>query len=827
MFRYTHVDREGNLLCDVSQYVKKHNVIYKTPPKKPQDGLPLGNGAMGGMVYHSDRELCMRINRTDSFDYGPAENFGAWGHEWEEKCTTLANCGLLKFSDGTPAFAWEYLDDYDMTLDLGQGEIRMESKTPFSSWRATGYGSLEDSCMVWEVEAFSEEPLERTVTLERYGTRGFFHYYESFTRDTRRRLYGVTPTAGTDMMLLTQELHGCTFTTAVTVVHPEVRYEVTNQREVRCILPAAQSVKFRVLVTTALSTDGEDTEAMATDTLLAAREEGDAIHQRHLAWWREFWNRSFIQIGDELVENLYYIHRYQFGCSGYGAFPPSVFGSLWTTFGDTRNWGHYYHWNDQMQFWAPDTWNHGEMLKPYFDYRLRMLPKAIADGRTVHGVDGAWYSDISSADGFQAVEPDTRGNMSCGAMIALQMYRHYKHFPDSDFLRDVAWPVMKACGDLYLGLLVKEEDGKYHIHDVTAMEGYLYLNDTMSDWAMIQALFEALLEVAEEVNAPKELVFAWKDRLENLYDPPTMTVEGKSVFAYGRFEDGRICTDTKYPEGDMATGIMGTLMCVFPALLYHKNSVHRPWFELVKNTAELAKDREAGCGWDLNLPVNARMGYREELERGIHAFARTYMIYPSGLTNFNPPDTTGRYTARAIPEGVTHTQWGDLHEKDKGERVRYDAERFSHFYSEPMAVVTAAVHESLIQSSDGVIRVFPTAGDGLFRLHAEGDFMVTAQKTGEQVRFVAIESRRGGRVTLISPFKGDEAVRCGRDYVEFEKTADNGEIRISFETSPGKTYLVFSRDDHIDGSYPTQVPVSENREPKRFGDHVIGLERDF
>ncbi|MBR4865707.1 MAG: hypothetical protein IKU11_03400, partial [Clostridia bacterium] len=552
MFRYTYVDREGNLLCDVSQYVKKHNVVYQTPPKKPQDGLPLGNGFMGGLVYHTDRELCMRINRTDSFDYGPAENFGAWGHEWEEKCTTLANCGFLKISDGTPAFAWEYLDDYDMTLDLGQGEIRMESQTPFSSWRATGYGSLADGCVIWEVEADSEEPLERTITLERYGTRGFFHYYESFTRDTRRRLDGVIPAAGTDMMLLTQELHGSAFTTAVTVEHPEARYEVINRREVRCVLPAAQSVKFRVIVTTTLSASGEDTEAMATDTLLTARETGNEIYQHHLAWWREFWNRSFIQIGDELVENLYYVHRYQFGCSGYGAFPPSVFGSLWTTFGDTRNWGHYYHWNDQMQFWACDTWNHGEMLKSYFDYRLGMLPKTIEDGRTIHGVEGAWYSDISSADGFQAVEPDTRGNMSCGAMIALQMYRHYKHFPDSDFLRNVAWPVMKACGDLYLGLLVKEKDGKYHIHDVTAMEGYLYLNDTMNDWAMIQALFEALLEVAEEIKAPKDLVFAWKDRLENLYDPPTMMAEGKRVFAYGRFEDGRICTDTQYPEGDMA-----------------------------------------------------------------------------------------------------------------------------------------------------------------------------------------------------------------------------------------------------------------------------------
>ena len=177
MFRYTYIDKQGKLLCDVSEYVKKHNIVYKTPVRRIADGMTFGNGAMGGLVYHTDRELCMRINHTDCFDHAAPYNFGAWAMEWEEKCTALAGCGVLKISDGTPSYAWEYMDDYDMTLDLGNAEINMLSKTPFSKHKAMGYGSLEDKCVVWEFEDVSEEPLERTITLERYGTREFFHYY--------------------------------------------------------------------------------------------------------------------------------------------------------------------------------------------------------------------------------------------------------------------------------------------------------------------------------------------------------------------------------------------------------------------------------------------------------------------------------------------------------------------------------------------------------------------------------------------------------------------------------------------------------------------------
>ena len=827
MFRYTYIDKKGKLLCDVSEYVRKHNVVYKTPVKKVCDGLPLGNGYMGGLVYHTDRELCMRIGRTDNFDFGKTGNFSAWAHEWEEKTTTLAGCGQVKISDGTPAFAWEYLDDYNMTLDLGKAQIDLQSKTPFSEYKAVGYGNLEDKCIVWEVEAVSEEPVERTISLERYGTRGFFHYFESFTRDTKCRLYNITTVAEEDCILITQKLNGCTFTTGIHVACEEAKPVIRNKREGAFVLPASEKVSFKVYITTALTYGEGDTQAMAIAQLKAAAAKGSAVYEEHLEWWKEYWNRSFINIKNDFAENVYYMNRYQFGCSGFGSFPPSVFGSLWTAFGDTRNWGHYYHWNDQQQFWPCDTWNHGELLKSYFDYRFGMLPHAIEDCKYLHGIDGAWFADVASPDGYQTTDPDIVRNMSCGAMIAIQMYRHYRHFPDKEFLLNTAYPFMKACADMYLNLLVKEEDGRYHIHDVTAMEGYLFLNDPMNDWVMCRALFKALLDVAEAADAPEDLQAAWKDKLENLYHPPTQVKDGKTVFAYGRYADGSVCTGGTYPERGMAVSNVGSLMAVFPGSLYGCFSTEEPYFDIVKNSVESYREVYARIGWDIINQCFARFGYTKELNRNLGDFIQKYMVFPSGLMHFEPDSVKGTFTARVVSDKDVHTHWGLLHHKDEGERVTYPADPFFHFYSEPEGNLSTAINDSLLQSWEGIIRVFPAADEGVFRLHAEGDFMVTSQKTEGKVRFVAIESRRGGSVTLASPFTENECVRLHMSDHPYTMKIKGEQRLITFDTQPGETYIVFSRTDHIDGSYITHVFSSVNTDVKKCGERTIGLERNF
>ena len=122
-----------------------------------------------------------------------------------------------------------------------------------------------------------------------------------------------------------------------------------------------------------------------------------------------------------------------------------------------------------------------------------MLPHAIADARRLFGVEGAFYSDISNLNGFQAIEPDTVRNLSVGAQIALDFYRRVRYQPDEVFLRERALPVMTACAEFYQNLLELRGGVLQLRGGSTAFESYWNLEQNLVDQVLLRALFHALL----------------------------------------------------------------------------------------------------------------------------------------------------------------------------------------------------------------------------------------------------------------------------------------------------------------------------------------------
>jgi alpha-L-fucosidase 2 len=79
---------------------------------------------------------------------------------------------------------------------------------------------------------------------------------------------------------------------------------------------------------------------------------------------------------------------------------------------------------------------------------------------------------------------------------------------------------------------------------------------------------------------------------------------------------------------------------------------------------------------------------------------------------------------------------------------------FGH-YTEQFAA-TMAVGELLIQSVDGIVRVFPAwpkeKSARFENLRAVGGFLVSAEQAGGEVREVQVFSTVGGRLRLLSPW---------------------------------------------------------------------------
>lgn len=105
-------------------YLSKHDIVYKTPAYEGFEGLPVGNGDMGGMVWNTNNGVAVQINKNDLFD-----------QTHEEARSTLRGGARLNIDLGAPVFEWMYLDDFDGRLSLKNAEVVLNGKTPFMASR--------------------------------------------------------------------------------------------------------------------------------------------------------------------------------------------------------------------------------------------------------------------------------------------------------------------------------------------------------------------------------------------------------------------------------------------------------------------------------------------------------------------------------------------------------------------------------------------------------------------------------------------------------------------------------------------------------------------
>src|SRR6185437_16208252 len=128
-------------------------------------------------------------------------------------------------------------------------------------------------------------------------------------------------------------------------------------------------------------------------------------------WWRDFWKRSFICIGDSAspewaVGRNYQLFRYMLGCNAYGSEPTKFNGGLFTydpslvdsslhATPDFRNWGGgtMTAQNQRLVYWPMLRSGDFELMKPQFEFYLRSLKTAELRSRIYWGHGGACFTE--------------------------------------------------------------------------------------------------------------------------------------------------------------------------------------------------------------------------------------------------------------------------------------------------------------------------------------------------------------------------------------------------------------------------------------------------
>ncbi len=172
---------------------------------------------------------------------------------------------------------------------------------------------------------------------------------------------------------------------------------------------------FTITLHTATTTDARQWQRGLRQTQSAARQHPGAARQRTLAWWRAYWQRSFVHIQpDKAATNApewqagrnYQLMRYMLGCNAFGQWPTKFNGGLFTYdpvltdstlrfTPDFRNWGGGTHTaqNQRLVYWPMLKSGDFDLLKPQFDFYLRLLGNAELRTRTYWQHGGACFSE--------------------------------------------------------------------------------------------------------------------------------------------------------------------------------------------------------------------------------------------------------------------------------------------------------------------------------------------------------------------------------------------------------------------------------------------------
>lgn len=768
--------------------ITKPQVIeYRNCHSSRDEGLPLGNGHFGGMVFHPPGRLVFVLNHYDVYYrtlgmYARGKQGGIFGElDMPPFASMRVEKDALEAKD-TPGISYvnvlhphtrdEYgvirtgtshmvagemtlrlhkeadIADQTLTLDILTGTISFVIESTDGVTRLEAR-ALPDKAVICFELTISGQPWIEAIDLSMPSIRGRDVQCKAGQTDN-----GASWVVGSfygDGESPEQDNEPFRFVLAGQAVGWASESAI-EEAQVRVSAPDKEGT-FHWLATVATEYDSPDLVPTAEKLLQAV---GKALPQEkdsHSRYWRDFWSKSRVDLPDPMLERLWYLGLYALDCScGRGAHlyqQACGLNGLWDTCPPSQ-WGSTWYWdiNIEQAFWPIYTANHLEIGHCFYDGLESYIPAACKFAKEFYYLEG-----------ITTDYPHTFYNCMW-PWCAQYFWWHYQYSGDREFLRKRAYPLFREILRFYEGRLRWDEvvEEYYIFPDVSPEQGPLTRNSTIT-----VACLKFVLRCAIEANGILQEDPAEADRWNELLS---------HLPAYPRDEAdefGDVIKDSEWAAVDMRLGHPSLLMPLYPIGEFSKRS-DRETQELWLRTWHYAERRLAisthNFGW-LAAAV-ARLGLAEEAlstlyERGIDLQMRANGMFA---------EETEQWIQTCL---VTV------------EPVHNPA------LTEGNSSLVAAINEMLLQSFSNVIEVFPAvpeswkdvAFEGFL---AEGGFEVSARRMSGQTVEVVITSRLGGPLTMVNPFPGGKVkILKGEQPVAFEEDKQ-GLLR--FDTEMGATYPI-------------------------------------
>lgn len=699
----------------------EHNLHYTQPAMTWDEGLPLGNGILGALVWGDGGPLHVSLDRTDLWDLRPVPEFHQDDYNWE---TMQAWEKAGRYEDLTRVYETPYHRPAPTKIPAGRIAVQLGGEA-FREAQLT----LHDAT----AEVRFDQGARVRVWIDSNEAMGFI----AITGAPACTLSLVTPAFGgkepgeAKPAIVAGELAELGYPDPEIIretgLHAYTQQGWGDFSFAVCLAwkPAGEDAWLGAW-SVASSFEGDDPLALAqARAVRALGEDRHGLRAQHEAWWRAYWEATHLHVPNKTIERQWYLDTYKFGAAARPGAPPITLQGPWTADdGKLPPWkGDYHHdLNTQLSYWPAYSGNRIDGARGFVDWLWDTRENCIAWTSRFYkmpGLNVPMTADLfnNQIGGWRQYTHST----TTAAWLAHHFYLHWQFTGDWDFLVSRAYPYLREVA-VFLEAITETRDAQGYrslpltsspeIHDNKPNAWFDAL--TNYDNALTQWAFSAAAELAPLLGKHDEAARWHKAHGEM---PPL-----------ARDERGALLVAEGHPL-EASHRHFSHLMAIHPLGLIDEAQGAQARRTIAATLADLERlGTDWWCGysfaWLANIAARARDGAKAE--RALETFASAFVLRNGFHCNGD--------------------QSGEGHSKFT----------YRPFTLEGNFAAAAGLQEMLIQSHAGHIEIFPAVPshweDIRFNnLRARGGFLVSAVKAGGAVERVHIEATRSGACRLRLP----------------------------------------------------------------------------
>lgn len=446
--------------------------------------------------------------------------------------------------------------------------------------------------------------------------------------------------------------------------------------------------------------------------------------QSHIAWWNHFWNQSSVSVPDSILERQYYLELYKMGCVARSNTPPISLQAVWTADnGSLPPWKGDIHndLNTELSYWPFYAGNHLEESESFTNWLWKTKKQNEKWTKSYFEINGLNVPGVTTITG-KAMGGWIQYSMSptTAAWLSQHFYWQWKYSMDKKFLVEKCKPYFDEVHEYFKKILTIDPltkkyklplDSSPEIFD-NSIKAWFH-QWTNYDLSLVKSFYKDYIEICKAATGkiPADI------EKEKSLLPELNTNETGLTIAPGvnLFESHRH---------------MSPYMAIYPLNLL--DIENKSDSAIIKNSLHQIEQKgtRAWCGysfsWMASLYARAKEG---------DSAAKMLQIFATNFCSINSFHLNG---------------------DQKG--GQYSDFTYRPFTLEGNFAFAKGIQEMLLQSHKDYVEIFPAIPSdwkdvSFGKLRTEGAFLVSAKKENGAIDEVNIFSEKGGLFRLKLPFK--------------------------------------------------------------------------